>query len=126
MFLFGSWNGFEWARFVTKENVDYVTNRQGKYPLQASLACRHIMFRRPSLPQSSSSTVENGHPITSTFASGRDQTTKRSVSNTSTATVIKETQDFNTEELFTKHTIAEIRVIQNRLGYLICHKLTYS
>lgn len=85
--------------------------------LPVVLACTHTMFRRPSLPQSPSSIVENGHPITSTSANGRSYMANRSVSNTSTATAIKEEQDFNTDELFAKHTIAEIRVIQSRLGY---------
>lgn len=78
------------------------------------------MFQRPSVVQPTSSAIGNGLPLTKTTsatsisANIRDQTTKRSISN---STLTKEEQGFNTDELFTKHTVAEIKAIQNRLRY---------
>jgi hypothetical protein len=86
------------------------------------------MLRRPPVTQIISPTVGNGHPITDTAPTastsvGLGPPTKRSVSNTTTSAVNQD-QDFNTDELFTKHTISEIRLIQNRLRYVLYRSLS--
>ncbi|KAF9454107.1 hypothetical protein P691DRAFT_656905 [Macrolepiota fuliginosa MF-IS2] len=75
------------------------------------------MFRRPSTVQATPLPIGNGSPFTKTpsTASVPEGQIKRPVSNTATVTTIGEVQDFTPGELFTKHTVSEIKVIQNRL-----------
>ena len=75
------------------------------------------MFR--SAAQSTSLATGNGHPFiqaaSTTYMSvsgTQDPTSKRSESNTS---LDRNNQDLNTDDLFTKHMVLEIKAIQNRL-----------
>lgn len=79
------------------------------------------MFRHSSTTHSASSVIDNGpsgQKVSTTYtsvSSSRNSIMKRSVSNTTTNTSDKKDQDFNTDDLFTKHTILEIKAIQDSL-----------
>jgi len=79
------------------------------------------MFRHSSTTHSASSVIDNGPSIQkasttyTSVSSSRNSVLKRSVSNTTTNTSDRKDQDFNTDDLFTKHTILEIKAIQDRL-----------
>ena len=78
------------------------------------------MLRRSSTTQSASSAIDNGRSIqiaSTTYmsvSSSQNPVLNRSVSNTTT-TLDRKDQNFNTDDLFTKHTVLEIKTIQNRL-----------
>lgn len=84
------------------------------------------MFRRSSTTQSVSSAIDNGlsiQKVSTTYMSisnSQNPILKRSVSNTTTTASDRKNQDFNTDDLFTKHTILEIKATQNRLRWKHC------